>query len=103
MINYWLANFGRNGQASNYVSRPYLEALFKTHAADGRILAWDLCNEPFNNGREVYLAWLHESYVADLHRPQYGVISSAEYMAFLHMDGSLRAGHEVFNRYAVPR
>jgi hypothetical protein len=40
----------------------------------------------------------HESYVADLHRPQYGVISSAEYMAFIHMDGSLRAGHEVFNR-----
>ena len=200
MIGYWFAGFGNNGQAPNYVFRPYLEALFKTHAADSRILAWDLCNEPFNNGREVYVPWLrhtyqtakalgaqqpvgvsvqasvedlklvepfsdvlmihpyfapqapwaalhdfarktgkpvlateccwgslddarrvaiveadfktlteqkvgflahalHESYVADLHRPQYGVISSAEYMAFIHMDGSLRAGHDVFNRY----
>ena len=202
MINYWFAVFGGNGQASNYVFRPYLETLFKAHAADGRILAWDLCNEPFNNGREVYVAWLRhtyetakslgvqqpvgvsiaptlddlrlvepfsdvlmihpyfasqvawpalhafarekgksllateccwgalddarrvaiiesdlgslqaqnvgflahalqESYVADLHRPQYGIISSAEYMAFVHMDGSLRAGHDVFNRYAT--
>jgi hypothetical protein len=202
MINYWFASFGRNGQASNYVFRPYLEALFKRHAADPRVLAWDLCNEPFNNGREVYLGWLrhtyqtakalgarqpvgvsvaaslddlrlvepfsdvlmihpyfapqvpwpalrtfarekgkallateccwgalddarrvalveadlgtlqkqgigflahalHESPVADLHRPQYGIISSAEYMAFIHMDGSLRAGHHVFNRYAT--
>ena len=201
MISYWFASFGRNGQASNYVFRPYLEALFKTHATDPRILAWDTCNEPFNNGREVYLGWLRhtyqtakalgvrqpvgvsvaasvedlrlvegfsdvlmihpyfapqvpwpalqafarekgksllateccwgalddarrvaiveadlrtlrqqnigflahalqESYVADLHRPQYGLISSAEYMAFVHLDGSLRAGHEVFNRYA---
>ncbi len=201
MINYWFASFGHNGQASNYVFRPYLKALFGKHAADPRILAWDLCNEPFNNGREVYLGWLRhtyntakalgvqqpvgvsvaasvdqlrlvepfsdvllihpyfasqvawdalhafarekdkpllateccwgalddarrvaiieadlkalqqqnvgflahalfESYVADLHRPRYGIISSAEYMAFIHMDGSLRAGHEVFNRYA---
>ena len=42
---------------------------------------------------------LHESYVADLHRPQYGPISSAEYMSFIQMDDSLRAGHEVFNKY----
>jgi hypothetical protein len=202
MINYWFASFGRNGAASNYVFRPYLEALFKTHAADSRILAWDLCNEPFNNGREVYVPWLRhtcesakvlgarqpvgvsvapsledlclveplsdvlmihpyfaakvpwtalqafarekgkpllateccwgalddarrvaiiesdleslrgqqlgflvhalqESHVADLHRPQYGIISSAEYMAFIHMDGSLRPGHDIFNRYAA--
>lgn len=201
MINYWFASFGQKGQASNYVFRPYLEALFKVHARDRRILAWDLCNEPFNSGREVYLGWLrhtyetakamgarqpvgvsvaasvedlrlvescsdvlmihpyfaanvaweplqafarekgkpllateccwgslddarrvaiidselqtlqkqrvgflahalHESYVADLHRPQFGIISSAEYMAFIHMDGSLRAGHDIFNRYA---
>jgi len=201
MINYWFVNFGQNGQSPNYVFRPYLEALFKAHAADTRILAWDLCNEPFNSGREVYVEWLrhtyqtakalgaqqpigvsvaasvedlrlvepfsdvlmihpyfapqvgwdslqafsrekgkpllateccwgslddarrveiagadfatfqnqkigflahalHESPVADLHRPQYGVISSAEYMAFIHMDGSLRAGHDIFNRYA---
>lgn len=200
MITYWFGAYGNDGEAPNYVFRPYIEALFKTHASDARILAWDLCNEPFNNGREVYLGWLrhthqtaktlgarqpigtsvaasledlrlvepfsdvlmihpyfapkvpwdavqsfahekgkpllateccwgalddarrteivdadlavlrqqkigflahalHESYVADLHRPQYGVISSAEYMAFINMDGSLRPGHEVFNRY----
>lgn len=44
---------------------------------------------------------LHESYVADLHRPRYGIISSAEYMAFIHMDGSLRPGHDLFNRFTV--
>ncbi len=201
MISYWFSSYGQEGQAPHYVFRPYLELLFRDHAADARILAWDLCNEPFNNGRDVYLGWLrhtyqvakdlgarqpigvsvaaslehlrlvepfsdvlmihpyfapqvswdavqafaaekgkallateccwgaledarraeiaeadfktlrqqkigflahalHESCVADLHRPQYGVISSAEYMAFINMDGSLRAGHEVFNRYA---
>ena len=35
---------------------------------------------------------LHESLVADLHRPQFGVISSASSMHFVAMDGSLRAG-----------
>jgi len=42
---------------------------------------------------------LQESYVADLHRPQFGVVSGAEYMAFVNLDGVLRAGHEVFNQY----
>lgn len=200
MIGYWFTSFGKKGESPTYIFRPYLEAMFKVHASDARILAWDLCNEPFNNGREVYLDWLkhtyslgkklgakqpigvsvgtsvgdlgavepmsdvlmihpyfaasadwkglkafsakhrkallateccwgsiddkkrvaivrsdletlskqrvgflahalHESYVADLHRPQFGPISSAEYMAFVHMDDSLRAGHEVFNQY----
>jgi hypothetical protein len=200
MIGYWFTAFGKKGEAGNYIFRPYLEAMFKGHASDARILAWDMCNEPFNNGREVYVDWLkhtyhlgkkfgatqpigvsvgpsvgdlqtvesfsdvlmihpyfaasvdwkslkafsqkhgkallateccwgslddakrvaivrsdldaiakqgvgflahalHESYVADLHRPQYGPVSSAEYMAFVHMDDSLRAGHEVFNQY----
>lgn len=200
MIDYWFTSFGQKGEAPNYLFRPYLEAMFKDHASDPRILAWDLCNEPFNNGVDVYLPWLahtyklgkdlgakqpigvsvgasvghlelvnsfsdvlmihpyfattcdwnaltafalkndkallateccwgavddakrveivrsdldmlakqevgflvhalHESYVADLHRPQFGPLSSAEYMAFIHMDGSLRAGHDVFNQY----
>jgi hypothetical protein len=45
---------------------------------------------------------LYESYVADLHRPEFNpfhIVSSASYMAFLNMDGSLRAGHDIFNRY----
>jgi hypothetical protein len=193
-------SFGEKGEAPNYVFRPYLEAMFKGHALDSRILAWDLCNEPFNNGRDVYLPWLahtyklgkelgarqpmgvsvgatvgdlesvarfsdilmihpyfattcdwisinavsrtlgkallateccwgaiddakrvaiartdfemlskqgvgflahalHESYVADLHRPQDGPVSSAQYMAFINRDGTLRAGHDVFNQY----
>jgi hypothetical protein len=200
MIGYWFAAFGRKGEAPNYVFRPYLELLFRDHAADARILAWDLCNEPFNSGQDVFVEWLRhtyqlakrlgavqpigvsvaasleqlqlvqpfsdvlmihpyfaanvaweplhgfaalhgkallateccwgalddarraeivrtdlgvlqkqrvgflahalqESYVADLHRPQYGVLSEAEYMAFIHMDGSLRPGHEVFNQF----
>ncbi len=203
MIGYWFSSYGKQGQASNYVFRPFLDAMFKAHAEDSRILAWDLCNEPFNNGGEAYLEWLqhtyqtakalgarqpigvsvaaslgqlkpvepfsdvlmihpyfaskvpwepltafarehgkallateccwgalddasravtiesdcgalaqqqvgflahalHESLVADLHRPQFsplGVASSASYMAFINMDGSLRPGHDVFNRY----
>ena len=200
MIGYWFADHGQKGESPNYVFRPYLEALFQAHATDRRILAWDLCNEPFNSGQDVYLEWLrhtyqlgkrlgavqpigvsvgaaleqvqlvepfsdvlmihpyfaakraweplhdfaqqhgkpllateccwgalddaarvniirsdlgtlrqqgigffahalHESYVADLHRPQYGVLSGAEYMAFIHMDGSLRAGHAAFNEF----
>jgi len=203
MIGYWFSSYGKRGQASNYVFRPFLEAMFKAHAEDARILAWDLCNEPFNNGGEVYLEWLrhtyqtakalgatqpigvsvaaslgqlkpvepfsdvlmihpyfaskvpwepltafarehgkallateccwgalndasraaiiqsdcgalvqqqvgflahalHESLVGDLHRPQFSplrVASSASYMAFINMDGSLRPGHDVFNRY----
>jgi hypothetical protein len=42
---------------------------------------------------------LQESLVGDLHRPQYGVISSASSMHFVAMDGSLRPGHEVYNRF----
>jgi len=200
MIGYWFDNFGQKGNAPNYVFRPYLTAMFQGHASDPRILAWDLCNEPFNSGREAFVEWLkhtynlgktlgakqpigvsvcnmvpdlplvepfsdvlmihpyfasgqnwawmkefsrktgkallateccwgavddakrvgivrsdldtlvkqgvgflvhalHESYVADLHRPQFGTLSSAEYMAFINMDGSLRAGHDVFNKY----
>ena len=201
MVNYWFTNYGQNGQASNYIWRPYLTAMFQGHASDSRILAWDLCNEPFNSGASsTYAPWLqhtynlaktlgaeqpigvsvgadvgslqlveacsdvlmihpyfaasadwsglnayasargkqllateccwgslddaarvayvrsdldtlsaqgvgflahglHESYVADLHRAEYGPVSSAGYMAFVNMDGSLRAGHEVFNEY----
>ncbi len=200
MIGYWFDSFGQKGKAPNYVFRPYLETMFQGHASDARILAWDLCNEPFNSGREVFLEWLkhtyqlaktlgakqpigvsicnmvpdlplvepfsdvlmihpyfasgqnwawmkefsrktgkgllateccwgslddakhveivridldllvkqevgflihalHESYVADLHRPQDGIVSSAEYMAFINRDGSLRAGHDIFNKY----
>jgi hypothetical protein len=200
MIDYWFHNHGK-GQGADYVFHPYLEAMLKEHGSDPRVLAWDLCNEPFNNGRETFVEWLkhtyrlgkrlgarqpmgvsvcvgstadlqlvepcsdvlmihpyfaetvpwkdilafaqrhgkkllateclwgslddaartaiirrdlgvlsqhgigflphalHESYVADLHRPQYGPISSAGYMAFIHMDGSLRAGHDAFNEY----
>ena len=43
---------------------------------------------------------LCESRVADLHRPDWGPVSGAGYMGFVHRDGSLRAGHEVFNEYA---
>jgi hypothetical protein len=42
---------------------------------------------------------LHETLVADGHRPQYGPVTIAGYMAFVNRDGSLRAGHDVFNRF----
>jgi len=30
--------------------RPYMEAVVGGHASDARVLAWDLCNEPFSYG-----------------------------------------------------
>lgn len=42
---------------------------------------------------------LHESYVGDLHRAQFGALSSASSMHFIEMDGGLRAGHDVFNKF----
>ncbi len=42
---------------------------------------------------------LHHTLVADGHRPEYGPISQAGYMAFIEADGSLRPHHEVFNEF----
>lgn len=42
---------------------------------------------------------LHHTLVADGHRPEYGPISQAGYMAFIEADGRLRTAHEVFNDY----
>lgn len=43
---------------------------------------------------------LHHSLVADCHRPQYGPMSGAGYMAFIEADGTLRPHHDIFNKYA---
>ena len=201
MLNYWFMNYGKKGEATNYVFRPYFEKIVGEHSKDDRILAWDLCNEPHNNGNfQLTLEWLthsyklckslgakqpvsvsvqgglgqlnaveaisdlfmihpyfakpeqlvemvnyaivqkkgvlateccwgsmddaeraktvisdcgnlaragvgflphalHESLVGDLHRPQFGILSSASSMHFIEMEGSLRPGHEVFNRF----
>jgi hypothetical protein len=201
MLNYWFINYGKRGEATNYVFRPYLERVVGDHAQDYRILCWDLCNEPHNNGNwPLTLEWLthcyklckdmgtkqpvsvsvqgsisqlndvgmvsdlllihpyfakaellretvdfarknnkgilateccwgslddservefvaadcgnlaqadigfmphalHESLVGDLHRAQFGVLSSASSMHFIAMDGSLRKGHDVFNHF----
>ncbi len=42
---------------------------------------------------------LHHTLVADGHRPDYGPISGAGYMAFIEKDGSLRPHHEIFNTF----
>jgi hypothetical protein len=42
---------------------------------------------------------LHHTLVADGHRPEYGPISGAGYMAFVEKDGSLRPYHDVYNAY----
>jgi len=205
MINYWFKSFGREGKAEHYAFRPYFETMFKLFDSHPALLAWDLCNEPFNSNttamvpwlediyhsakrlgaqkpigisigagldvaeqvaacsdvlmihpyfakqncelpelvrtcrakgkpvlvtecgwgalddarhlknvlddldvfRELNLGWLihafHESPVADLHRPETfsGPISSAEYMALINLDGSLREGHNAINAYCL--
>ncbi|MCF7853194.1 MAG: glycoside hydrolase family 5 protein [Candidatus Pacebacteria bacterium] len=42
---------------------------------------------------------LHHTLVADGHRPEFGPIGPAGYMAFIEADGTLRTGHEVFNEF----
>ncbi|MFC0532034.1 hypothetical protein [Phytohabitans kaempferiae] len=42
---------------------------------------------------------LHHSLVADLHFPEYGPVGPPECLHFINADGSLRAGHEIFNRF----
>lgn len=50
-----------------------------------------------NIGFTVHL--LHHTLVADGHRPEYGPITAAGYMAFIEEDGSLRPYHEIFNEF----
>jgi hypothetical protein len=42
---------------------------------------------------------LHHSQVADAHRADYGPLGSPGNLAFIEADGSLRAGHNVFNEF----
>ncbi len=39
------------------------------------------------------------SHVADLHNPEDGVVGSPGNLCFLNPDGSIRAGHEIFNQF----
>lgn len=43
---------------------------------------------------------LHHSLVADLHAAQYGPVGWPGRLEFINADGSLRVGHEVFNKFA---
>ena len=43
---------------------------------------------------------LQESLAEDLHRPEFGRVGSPGFMAFVLMDGSVRPGHGIFNKYA---
>jgi len=203
LIHYWFKEYGQMGDSTNYLFKPYLDAIWSRYTTDNRILAWDLCNEPYNNFCPEMAEWLahtyrwgkrmdvrqpisvslqsdlaqlrecrdfcdvfmihpyftteenilevlayakacgkgciateccwgslddearvafirndlsilsahgigflphalQESKVGDLHRPRYaafGIVSSASYMAFINMDGSLRPGHGVYNEY----
>jgi len=42
---------------------------------------------------------LHHSLVADYHRPKYGPVTGAGYMAFIEEDGLLRPHHDIFNTF----
>lgn len=53
--------------------------------------------------RKRNIGWLayvlHHSLVADSHRPGFGPIGGPGNLSFIEADGSLRAGHEVFNKF----
>ena len=42
---------------------------------------------------------LHHTLVADGHRPEYGPVTNAGYMAFVEKDGALRPYHDIFNQF----
>lgn len=43
--------------------------------------------------------FLHHSLIADAHRPESGPVGNPGNLAFIEADGTLRAGHEVFNEF----
>jgi hypothetical protein len=45
---------------------------------------------------------LHHSLVADLHAREFGPVGRPGRLEFINADGSLRAGHEIFNEFAGP-
>ena len=45
---------------------------------------------------------LHHSLVADLHAREYGPVGRPGRLEFINAEGSLRAGHEVFNEFTRP-
>jgi hypothetical protein len=44
---------------------------------------------------------LHHSLIADLHRAEYGPIGLPGRLEFINADGSLRAGHEIYNSFSA--
>jgi hypothetical protein len=44
---------------------------------------------------------LHHSLVADLHAREYGPVGRPGRLEFINADGTLRAGHEIFNEFAA--
>ncbi len=63
MLRYWFFDYGKKGEATSYVFRPYLEKVVGDHSNDKRILLWDLCNEPHNSGNwQLTQEWLTHCY-----------------------------------------
>lgn len=58
MLGYW-----GTAERFNDAFGGYIDAVVKPHTEDGRILLWDLCNEPFNSAlcpesKKLILDWL---------------------------------------------
>ncbi|MEI8246563.1 MAG: cellulase family glycosylhydrolase [Lentisphaerota bacterium] len=62
MINYWFLSYGKSGTAPNYIFRPYFEEMFTTFDTHPSLLAWDMCNEPFNSDAPAITPWLRDIY-----------------------------------------
>jgi len=57
MVRYWSNRQHKTIPAN--VFDPYLAELVGRHTEDPRVVAWDLCNEPFNSGEDpTYVEWL---------------------------------------------
>ena len=63
----------------------------------------DLMRTTFEVLNELNLGYivhvLHNSENVDMHQANEGPIGTPEYMAFINKDGSLRKGHDLFNKY----
>ncbi len=62
-IRVFWRDLGEKGNAPDCLFRLYLEQIVGGHKNDKRILVWDLCNEPENNGSlNLLIEWLQQSY-----------------------------------------
>jgi hypothetical protein len=129
MHPYWYASFKQVAEATPHISldlRPMYDNETYETKLDAQVAfarkvnkpliatecCWgDLQDEPRAEGirytltqlKKRGIGWtaylLHHSLIVDAHRPEFGPVGMPGTLAFIEADGSLRAGHGIFNEF----